>query len=137
MTDETQADEDQPILDPTEELKAKHAAEIEKLKAQAKQYALDTAKGHAEVVATLQGKIDELSKGQTTRIRKGIVAALPDWTEQMARTIENLGSAWGPTLIAKKLRDPDFEHPFGFADFIPRVDKDGNVIRINGELVPE
>jgi hypothetical protein len=40
-------------------------------------------------------------------------------------------------MVAKKILDPKFQHPQGIADFVAKTDENGNVLRYNGELVPD
>lgn len=132
MSDDTTPEE----VDPLEALKAEHAKEVADLKAQAKNYAKETAETHRVEYSELKGKLEEAVKGSNTLAKKAARASMPDWMEQAARLVEGLPASWAPSMVAAKIRDPKFQHPFGYADFLADVDECGNVHRVDGELVP-
>jgi hypothetical protein len=87
--------------------------------------------------AKLEEQIETLRSGQTARINKAVRRAESAWTTAIVKRVSKLPISWSAGDIAKKIADPEYVHPRGIADFIPMIDKNGNVVRIDGELVPD
>lgn len=106
------------------------ALETAKVKSEAAQ------KRHDEEVAGLNARLIEMNKGQNTRVSKAVKQSQEDWTVAISDVVAKLPASWAPSIVAKKIVDPDFVHPNGIADFQAKIDDNGNVVRYNGELVP-
>ena len=86
-----------------EEMEAAHTAKVTQLE-------LDCEEAK-EKLADVQGKF----KGRVEReVDKHELA----WTGAIADRVAALPLSWSPSMVAKKIRDPEFVHPGGLADFI-------------------
>ena len=91
---------------------------------------------HAAEVSVLKDRINDLVKGQNTRVKKTVEASRESWTAAITQRVKNLPASWAPGMVARKIEDPEFVHPGGIAEFAARVDENGNVVRFDGALVP-
>ena len=84
----------------------------------------------------LQGQIKTLQDGQNGRVKKAVRKAEKAWTTAIADRVRRLPVSWSSGHIASKIVDPNYVHPRGIAAFTPRIDEHGNVVRVDGEMVP-
>ena len=133
---EKDGDLDEPELTPDQKRIAELEMKLQVTQEDAVKQAAVTARAYVDALQEQKDKLAKLTKSRNKAIVKAVEVAAVDWTEGISLRVAALPLSWSPFMVAKKIRDPEFVHPRGVADFIPSTDDNGNLRRWDGVMVP-